>query len=218
MLPATIPVSFAAADADGISTTQTPSGAGNLTITGALASGGVATLTPKTGRQDRQVVITCSGSDAGRTFTVYGTNGQGLAISEAIAGSAASTSVSVSYFQTVTRVAVDAGTAGAVTVGTNGVGGSTPWMPDNFCETINISLAIEVTGTINCTVQYTYGDVYAASGYGSLTWWSHATLASITSNTDSSTTKPVIAFRLKQNSFSTGATANLTLLQSGPIQ
>ena len=37
-------ITLTAADDNGISTSQTPSGAGNLTITGALAAAGVATL------------------------------------------------------------------------------------------------------------------------------------------------------------------------------
>ena len=217
MISATLPVSFATADVNGISTSQTPGGAGNLTITGALASGGVATLTPLTGMQERQVRIACAGADSGRTFTVYGTNGQGLSISEAVAGSAGSTSVTTSYFQTVTRVAVDAGTAGAVTVGTNGVGASQPWMPDNWSNPISISLSLEVSGTINCTVQYTYDDVYISTGYGALTWYSHGTIVNKAANTDSTIAAPVTAVRLKQNSFTNPGSAGLVVVQAGPL-
>ena len=54
-----------ALDADSISQSQTPSGAGNLTINGAKASGGVATFDSA-----RQVTITSAGNDSARTFTV----------------------------------------------------------------------------------------------------------------------------------------------------
>jgi len=215
MISATLPVSFATATTNGISTSQTPAGAGNLTITGSLASGGVATLTPLTGMQERQVLISCAGNDTARTFTVYGTNGQGLSISEAVAGSNGSTSVTTSYFQTVTRVAVDAATAGAVTVGTNGVGASQPWVPDNWSNPISISLAFEVSGTINCSIQHTYDDVYISTGYGALTWFDH--VANRSTNIDSTITSPVTAVRLKQNSFTNPGSANLVVVQAGPL-
>lgn len=116
MRPIINTVSMAAADDDSISTSQTPAagGAQNLTITGALAAGGVATMdTP------RHVVITCAGSDAARSFVVTGTDRYGTAMTETLAGSAGSTTAGAKNFKTITQVQVDANTAGAVKVGTN---------------------------------------------------------------------------------------------------
>ena len=109
MRPVNFSITPVAADDDGISTSQTPSGAGDLTITGALATGGVATLAPN-GNWGRQVLITCAGADAGKNFTIYGTipGGGDYVYSEVVAGSNASTSTSVGPFLTVTRVAVSA--------------------------------------------------------------------------------------------------------------
>tara|TARA_R110001592_G_scaffold109278_1_gene304922 strand:+ start:302 stop:922 length:621 start_codon:yes stop_codon:yes gene_type:complete len=105
---------IAAVDADGVSTSQTPSGAGNLTITGALASGGEATLVPA-----RNVTVTSGGSsETGKNFTITGTDVNGNAVSEVIAGPGSSATVSTTkIFKVVTQVYVDAATAGAVTVG-----------------------------------------------------------------------------------------------------
>jgi len=103
-----------AADADGVATSQTPSGAGNLTINGAKASGGVATFNAA-----RQVTITCAGADSGRTFTITGTDVNGDAVTEAISGADADVSTSTKHFLTVTQIAVDDATAGAVTAGMN---------------------------------------------------------------------------------------------------
>jgi hypothetical protein len=108
------PGDLAAADPNGICTTQTPGGAVDLTINGALQSGGVATLVPA-----RNVTITSGGSsETGKTFTVTGTATDGTAVTEAIAGPGGSATVSTTaLFETVTQVAVDGATSGAVTVG-----------------------------------------------------------------------------------------------------
>jgi VCBS repeat-containing protein len=103
-----------ALDADGISQSQTPSGAGNLTINGAKASGGVATF-----NSARQVTITSAGNDLARTFTITGTDINGFTITEAVTGASASAATSTKHFKTVTQIAVDDATAGAVTAGMN---------------------------------------------------------------------------------------------------
>lgn len=107
-------IEAAAADADGVCASQTPGGAGNLTINGALASGGTVTFD-----EPRQVTIAGTGNEAGKTFTITGTDETGAAASEAIAGPNNSTVTTTTYFATVTQVAVDAGTAAAVTVGSS---------------------------------------------------------------------------------------------------
>ena len=61
-----------ALDADGISTAATLSGSGNLTINGALASGGSCTF-----NAGRVVTILSAGDDSGDTFTVTGTDVNG---------------------------------------------------------------------------------------------------------------------------------------------
>ena len=103
-----------AADADGVCQSQTPAAGGeqDLTINGALASGGVATFTAA-----RLITITCAGADDGRTFTVIGTDVNGNAQTETIAGADTDTSTGTLYFRTVTQVTVDDDTAGAITVG-----------------------------------------------------------------------------------------------------
>ena len=103
-----------AADPDGIATSQTPSGAGNLTINGAKASGGVATFNAA-----RQVTITSAGDDQARTFTITGTDVNGNALTEAVAGADTAAATSTKHFLTVTQIAVDDATAGAVTAGMN---------------------------------------------------------------------------------------------------
>jgi len=102
-----------AADADGVCTSQTPAAGGeqDLTIDGALSSGGVATFTAA-----RFITIASAADDSARTFTVTGTDVNGVAQTETITGPA-TTVTGTLFFRTVTQVAVDEDTAGAITVG-----------------------------------------------------------------------------------------------------
>lgn len=215
MGPVTLSIALAAASANNICLSQTPSGAGNLTIAGAAASGGVATIT--TGVMERQVLFTFAADESGHTFTVYGTNGQGNSISEIVAGTG-TTAVTVSFFKTVTRIANSNAGAGAMTVGTNGVGGSNPYLVDVFSEVTNIGLGVDISGTYNFTVQYTYVDIFNVPDYGAVKWWDLSALASKSADTDSAITFACCAIRLKQNSFTSPGSATLTIVQGGPTQ
>lgn len=101
-----------------ISTAQAVGAAGNLTITGTLASGGVATLDVP-----RNVRITSSGADTTQTATVYGTDVYGISMTETIAFGGAATVSGLKAFKTVTRVAISALLAGNASVGTGDVFG-----------------------------------------------------------------------------------------------
>lgn len=139
---------IAAASADAICLSQTPS-AGPLTINGALASGGIATLDVQ-----RRVLITTVGNESAKTFTVTGTNWSGSTISQTVAGPNASTVATTISFKTVTSVTISAAAAGAVTVGTNGVADS-PWVRfDDFGPNF-ITAQVVASGTVNWTVQTT---------------------------------------------------------------
>ena len=212
MQPLYVAKSLTGASANSIATTQTPGGAGNLTLNGSTVSGGVATLDTQ-----RQVLITGNGNDLAVTFTVYGTIQGGTAIHETVAGGNASpyTVATTQSFLTVTRIAVSAATAGAVTAGTNGVG-SSPWKLTNWhISPINIGLAVIVTGTVNYTVEYTYSD--PTNTYpdpdGFPVPFPVTSLASKTATADSNIIIPVAAVRLTINS-GTGS-AELIILQAG---
>ena len=102
-----------AADTDGVCQSQTPAAGGsqNLTINGAQASGGVASF-----NAGRLITIASASDDSARTFVITGTDVNGDAQTETIAGPA-TTVTGTKYFKTVTVVNVDADTAVAITVG-----------------------------------------------------------------------------------------------------
>jgi hypothetical protein len=143
---------LATADADGICQSQTPSGAGALTINGALSSGGVATLDVA-----RRVLITAVGNESGKTFTIVGTSYNGRVQSETITGPNATTAQSVLDYKTVTSVTISAAAANAVTIGTNGVA-SSRWMRLDNWAFPQVGIQCDVSGTVNYTVQQTLDD------------------------------------------------------------
>ncbi len=207
--PVRITLTPDAADADGISTSQTPAAGGeqNLTITGAFASGGVATMD-----LGRRVLITAAADETSRTFTITGTNHSGVVISEAVTGPNATTASSVKDYLTVTQVTVDDDTTGAVTVGTSGVL-STQWVQPNIhASPFNIGFGVEVSGTIAFDVEHTFSDLELSAAP---TVFNHAAVAAQTANVDDNYAFPVAGYRLTINSFTAGASVTLAALQAG---
>jgi len=122
----------AAQDADGICTSQTTSAAANLTLDGALTAtiNGNSVYAPSVSSTAetadaawaRRIAITSDANDSGITFTVYGTDVNGKALSETVTGPSSTviyTTSSISaVFKSVTRIATSAATTGNITVGT----------------------------------------------------------------------------------------------------
>ena len=159
---------LAAASANAIALSQTTAGAANLTLNGALVSSGVAILD-----EPRQVLITNVGNDSGITFTVYGTWIGGQTISETVQGTSGSTVATTLDFATVTRVAASGATSvSGVTVGTNGVAGSS-WLRFDSWADAQTAIQCNATGTVNYTVQVTMDDPNSPTNpvaIGSVTW------------------------------------------------
>lgn len=148
--------------ANGIALSQTPGAAGPLTINGSLATAGVATLTAGvlgSGKPAQRVGIHSSGNDAAVVFTLTGTGRNGQPQTETITGVNTDTVDSVLDYATVTGISSSAGTAGAITAGTVGVG-STDWISaDFFITPFELSLAVSIpSGAANYTVERTYDD------------------------------------------------------------
>lgn len=156
------------ASANNIATSQTVTGAANVTLNGSLVSGGVATLD-----KPRQILITNVGNDSGITFTVYGTWIGGQTISETLQGTSGSSVATTLDFATVTRVATSGSTsASGITVGTNGVAGSRWVRFDDFAPG-QITVQGDVSGTVNYSVQTTMedpNDPFNPVAIGSVTW------------------------------------------------
>lgn len=109
-------------DPDGVCASQTPSGAGNLTINGALAVSGSVNFSTAASEQPRKVTITASTDESARTFTITGTDINGATLIQNVTGPNNTTVSSLSHFTTVTQISIDDATSGAITVG-SGDGG-----------------------------------------------------------------------------------------------
>ena len=155
MIPVILTVGpLATADADNISVSQSTAGAAALTITGDLATAGIATMDVP-----RRVLITSAADDRPITFRLTGTNGDGNAIREVVPGTNGASAYTTQDFLTVTEIFTSGATAGNVTAGTNGIA-SSPWKLTNSQHqgVTEISWFGEVTGTITWGIQYSYGN------------------------------------------------------------
>ena len=142
-----------AADDNGIAQSQTTAGAADLTLNGALVSGGVATFD-----SPRQVIITSGGNDTGVTFTIYGTTFGGQTVSEAITGASGGASATNTDFATVTRIHASAATSvSGVIAGTNAKAGSR-WVRMDSWAFPQTAIQVNATGVVNWTLQTTMDD------------------------------------------------------------
>lgn len=205
----------AAAAANNICLTQTPGGAGALTLNGAAVTGGVATLDIP-----RRVLITNAANDSARSFTITGTADGEKVISEVLKGTNTTTATSLKDYKTITSIVVDAATAGALTFGTNATAGaalacmSTPWVPISR-SMLDTSFQVIVTGTLNYTVEYT-NEFIGAPGAAIDTYlnpFPHATIAAKTDN-QAGAFEPISACRATINSYTAGATLTFTVIPS----
>lgn len=144
MRPVTVTVGpLAAASTTAIALSQTPTGAGYLTLNGTSVVNGVAVLdTP------RRVLITEAGTN---TFIITGTNASGMPQSETLNVTTPSAYTALDY-ATITSIYITAAAAAAVTVGTNGVA-SSPWVRFDEWANAQSTVGCYVTGTVNYTVQ-----------------------------------------------------------------
>src|SRR5690348_8592163 len=154
MRPVVFTKTLAAAVADTIAQSQALAAAGDLTINGASASGGVATLDTQ-----RRVLLTSGGNDSGITFTVYGTNDAKVPISETVTGGNGVGVATLQDFKTVTRIASSGAVATTIEAGTNTVG-STPWaIPSNSTAYPAIGIQCDlVSGAANWSIETTGDD------------------------------------------------------------
>lgn len=215
MLPIYVDKSLpTAADDNGIALSQSPGGAGNLTLNGVTVVSGVAYLA-----EARRVIITSAGNDSAKTFTVYGSR-NGIPQQESFAGAAIGAAQSALDYDTITRIAVSAATAGAVIAGTNGVGSSRWVSVDGFIAPTGIAVAVVVEGTVNYTIQYTYDRYWLPPEQPNgpsreITVWDDSVLAAETTNGQTTFSFPVTGIRCTINS-GTGS-VQMTVFQAGGI-
>jgi hypothetical protein len=209
MRPQTRTISALSDDDNGIAESQTPSGAGNLTLAGALVSGGVATMA-----HAQILTITAAANESARTFTFTGTDADGRTISEAVTGPNATTGVTTKFFKTVTQIAVDAATAGALYVGPVATSGgvTTTIVTNRLSRDFQLAIAVVVpSGTLTYTVQHTLDDVQDHTIEP--VWLDNSGLTGKTATDDGNVAFPITGLRNKLTAFTSGS-AIMTALQN----
>lgn len=148
-------------------------------------------------------------------MTITGTDADGNAQTEVLAGPNNNTVTSVKYFVRVTTISA-ASTLGANTMDVGFLAGAcSKTLPlDRTAVTFNVGLMVDVSGTINYTVQYTLQDVFAGSFPSTLTWLNNAApMASATADQASNYSAPVMATRFILTSYTSTATIRYDVLQ-----
>lgn len=196
-----------AGGANTIATSQTPGGAGNITLDGALAVGGVI---PQ--QELAYIVSQASVSDeSGKTFTITGTNADGAPQTEDLTGANATTVVSTKFWRSISSISVSAATTGAITVGTPNTTlcAVTPTFPVDINKNYT-TVAADIGGTINFTLQKAYERPTAGETPNWITLQAAGTV-----DVQATVTGPVGAVRAQINSYTNNATLALSILQSG---
>lgn len=190
----------------------------------AWAAGGYA-LAATTPADSLAHLITILGNAAtdhsAKTFTVTGTDADGIAQSEDLAGpNGVATVTTTKYFKTVTAVTVSA-TTGADTFDIGWTDDIvSPTVPLNWRQQdVGVSLGVDVTGTIDYTVQHTFNQLHPAVHNtadpvpATFKWWPHSSIVAKTADTDGNYAFPVTATRLLINSLTAGATIAFYIAQ-----
>lgn len=194
-------------DADGIATAQAPAAGGvqNLSLDGALASGGTYTSGDGAGRQ---ISVTTAANDSARTLTITGTDSDGNAQTETMTGADLNTTTteSTKYWNTVTQVSVDDDTVGNFSVGTVDELASKTIVLNRHAST-GALMHFNVTGTIDVTVQVGGFSPNDFADQSVMPWMNSNTAALVNAITDQMNNIETHAtvFRILVNSYSSGA-------------
>lgn len=196
--------------ADNILTAVTPSGAGALTLDGALISGGV--LPSQT--LAYYLIFTTASDESAKTVTITGTDANGNAqVETATALPNATTGASSKAFRSISSVTVSAALTGNLSIGTMNttLSALSPTMPVDVYSPYTM-IACDVGGTINFTVQKCYEMI----NRGETANWITAQAAGAV-DVQTLITGPVSAIRLQVNSYTNTATLGMNVAQTGHI-
>jgi hypothetical protein len=146
-----------------------------------------------------------------KTVTLVGTDANGKALTEVVTGPNTSATVeSAGYFKTLTS-ATPSATIGADTFDIGWVDEvASQIIPLNWRSSEAANISVDVTGTINFTVQETFVDIQTQTPV----WVDITALASKTADTTSVATVGATAVRIIVNSYSSGAELQVYMSQA----
>jgi len=189
----------------------------NLTGFASNVTGAAFTLTTTAtsdGLAHQVSILNDSATDhTGKTVTLVGTDADGKALTEVVTGpNNAATVESAGYFKTLTS-ATPSATIGADTFDIGWVDEvASITFPTDYISPYACAIHVDVTGTINFTVQETFADVL---GGIAAVWTSITALASKTADTASVASIGATAVRVIVNSHSSAAELQMYTSQPG---
>jgi hypothetical protein len=219
MRPIELDLDLDTADLDGLSS-AVDSSITAIALDGALISGG--TYSSVDGLGHILVLIdqsTDTQSDV--TFTVTGTDPNDNAISEVITGPGSTLTVaSTKYFKTVSSIVASAAQGGTETldVGTRGttLAAASKAIPLDWRSNQTAMVDVDVTGTLNFTVQETFDNLLTnTNASGNIVWHDVTALASKTADTTAALSLGARGMRVIINTYSTGAELQAMIIQPG---
>lgn len=204
---------LAAASATNIRTASNGS-AGALTLNGSLVTNGVAVLdTP------RRILITNAADETGKTIVLTGTDRADSTQSETVTLGGIGSAPSVLDYKTLTSAVLSANSAGNLSIGTNGVAASA-WVYLDPWALSNVSIQINVSGTVNYTVQQTLDDPNSPTNpvaAADVTWVSTSDTLAVAATTSLQTNYLFTPQYARVLLNSGNGTVTATFLQSGSV-
>lgn len=154
---------------------------------------------------------------AGVTFTIIGTDANGkYQIETGLVGPASNSTVtSTKFFKTVATIQPSATMGGLVVSVGIAAPSLSPVVPLVFRSPSGAALTVDISGTINFTVQETYANVFDATNPAAdLPWAGITALAAKTADTSGVATIGACGIQVLVNTVTNGATYKLYLSQS----
>lgn len=210
-------IDLADVDADGLVDGNSSAGA-TVTLDGVLTSGGSFTSADGFGR--RLTILDLGADDqTGATYTITGTDSDGISQTEAIAGPGASAAVTTSkYFLTVSSIAIASPVVGStVDIGTVDEAVSKT-VPLNYRNYEAGTYSVDVTGTIDYTVNETLDEIHNLTNPSvDASWFALSALSAKTADLMSVGTVHSTACQLVVNSYTNSAEIQFTVMQNESI-
>jgi predicted DNA-binding ribbon-helix-helix protein len=204
-------------DTNGIAENQTTAGAADLNLDGAQVVDGVWDIhaVPTTAYSEGvggvRIAIDSAGDVSSVVFTVYGTDQDGIARTETITGVTTSAVNSVTFWQTITRIAADAAVGSNVFVGAiDQIVSET--LPLNWRNNYSATFVVDITGTLQYDIEESNSEMAAYTDPVDLVWG--VTQSNRTADLTGSCLNYTTAARVRWDSYSSGAEMQFSLRQN----
>lgn len=188
-----------------VAASQTPAGAGNLTLT--------ATPVTFASSAAQKITIISASNISNRTFTITGTDVYGNSLTETLTGPNNNTVTSSYCYKSVITIAISGAAAGALTSGNSADAEGTMYVPDIYSNPFSIGMGCAITGSPTYSIQHTfYNTIEKGFSYANAVWFTHSVISGKTANQDGNYDFPVFGIKLI---LTAAGTVTVRLLQSG---